>query len=129
MPCCSTRKDMYNNDYLGKNPTHCKEVLANIMYDISRGDYEGARNKSDEIKKNSYLLYYSKHYKSYDLYLRNLKQLLLFLNTRTNNQEYYNILLAQMSKEEIDFLKYHALSDNQFGLLAKTIFSKNDLGN
>ena len=129
MLCCSTREDMYNDDYLGKNPAHCKEVLANDTYGISRGAYEGARNNSDEIKKKSYLFFYSKYCKSYDLYLRNLKQLLLFINSRTNSQEYYNILLAQMSKEEIEFLKYHALSDNQFGVLAKTIFSKIDLGN
>lgn len=95
---------------------YCNCKRANFTYKITKGIYEEAKkhdsSEDDQLKRN-YELFLARYPIPFDRYSRLLILILDLLGERKEDK-YGKILLAQMSKYELQILYSHSLHDVKF---------------
>lgn len=78
----------------------------NLVYDIQEPDFKKLKTNSD-LTSASYSLFCRRFSFVYDHYLRFLKQLLIYISCKQDSL-YHDLLNAQLSSQEVKFIKLHA---------------------
>lgn len=104
--------------------------LANDTYRIIKPVYDEFKNSKTDAKVYAVSLFYKHWGRHLEQYIRSLKQITHFINFGEANQlqvsTYWDLLQIQMSKEEIEYIRYHSLVDEKISELLKVINEKID---
>lgn len=79
----------------------------NLVYDIQEPDFKKLKTNSD-LTSVSYSLFCRRFSFVYEHYLRFLKQLLIYISCKQDSL-YHDLLNAQLSSQEVKFIKLHAI--------------------
>ena len=78
----------------------------NLVYDIKEPDFKKLKTNTDQTSV-SYSFFHRRFGFVYEHYLRFLKQLLIYISVKQDNL-YHDLLNAQLSSQEVKFIKLHA---------------------
>lgn len=110
----------YNDDesVIRKMDDKYQSQLINLVYSITKGDFEEARNNCDSVdykSKMSFTRFVKANGFFLEHYLRHFKQMLIFIDEQTANSQYYiGFLLSQMTRYEMWIVYCYSLTNNDY---------------
>ena len=94
-----------------ENYNHHRTKFANLIYNISKDEWNKIHNSNDK-ETISVDIFYKTMFPQYNHYIRSLNNLLDFAKRREGG--YLHVIISQMSEDELSYISHHALIDNHF---------------
>jgi hypothetical protein len=94
-----------------ENYNHHRTKFANLIYNISKDEWNKIHNSNDK-ETISVDIFYKTMFPQYNHYIRSLNNLLDFAKRREGG--YLHVIISQMSDDELSYISHHALIDNRF---------------